>query len=85
MTRFLRCSPFCHLLKVDTVARKPEPERLAPLGEELGFEQLAEHRRAQQWLPCEDCFDGCHVLLARVDDERSSEEGAELRQDVFEE
>lgn len=85
MTRFSSCSPFRHLLKVDTVAREPEPERLAPLGEELGFEQLAEHRRAQQRLPCEDCFDGRHVLLTRVDDERCSEERAELRQNVFEE
>lgn len=77
-------APFGHLLEVDAIARQPNPKRVAPFREEFGFEELTEHGRPQQRLPCEDGLDRCHILLARVDDERSAEESAELGQDVLE-
>lgn len=77
-------APLSDLLEV-RLAREPHVERVAPLWEELGLEQLREHRAAQERAPREDGLERREVLRARVDDELLAQESAELRQDVLEE
>jgi hypothetical protein len=79
-------APLCNLLQIRPVRTQPSPQRLSPLREELGLQQLTEHLSSQQRRPLERAdFERGEVLLTRVDGEVGAEVGAESGEDVAEE
>lgn len=76
-------SPLCHLLQVGR-ARQPKVERVQPLWEELGLEELAHHRRAKERRPRKHILERLEILRPWVDGEPLAKGRAELRKDMLE-
>ena len=72
------------LVEVGLGLDEPNVQDVQPLGEELGLEELREHRRSKDVSPREDVFEGSEDLVSRVDFEVVSKSGTELGKDVLE-